>query len=147
MTLPLGTVALLAIVTVPSTRPAPVIALVAAGWVNPTTFGTDTITGPLETTKLTAEPKVTLVPAVGLSEITRPDATVALDCEVTAPTVSPAPVSVLVAEACVIPTTFGTATLGGPLETTKFTPEPDVTIVPAAGLSEITSPEATVALD
>ena len=77
MTLPLGTVALLAIVTVPSTRPAPVIALVAAGWVNPTTFGTDTITGPLETTKLTAEPKVTIVPAVGLSEITRPDATVA----------------------------------------------------------------------
>jgi hypothetical protein len=54
---------------------------------------------------------------------------------------------VLVAEACVIPTTFGTATVGGPLETTKFTPEPDVTIVPAAGLSKITSPEAIVALD
>jgi hypothetical protein len=88
---------------VPSTRPAPVIALVAAGWVNPTTFGTDTITGPLETTKLTAEPKVTLVPAVGLSEITRPDATVALDCKVTAPTVSPAPVIAVVAAAWVIP--------------------------------------------
>ena len=44
--------------------------------------------GPDETTRLTAEPGLTLAPALGLSLITSPDATVALDCVVTVPTTS-----------------------------------------------------------
>ncbi len=43
MTLPDGTLALAAVVTVPSVNPAPVIAEVAAAWVSPTTLGTVTI--------------------------------------------------------------------------------------------------------
>src|SRR5207253_9547753 len=81
----------------------------------PTTFGTGTGAGggaPLETTKLTAEPLATIVPAVGLSLMTLREATVRLDCCVTAPTVSPAPVMAPLAAACAWPTTFGTATVG-----------------------------------
>src|SRR5204862_2780236 len=68
---------------------------------------------PLETTRLTAEALATLVPAAGLSLITLPEATVVLDCCVTVPAVRPALVMALVAAACVWPTTFGTATVGG----------------------------------
>ena len=134
-------------VTVPSTKPAPVMAVVAAAWVSPTTFGTDTCPGPLETTMLTAEPTLTLVPAVGLSLITLPEATVPLEALVTVPSTKPAPVIAVVAAACVSPTTFGTDTFAGPLETTRFTADPTLTLVPAVGVSLITFPEATVLLD
>jgi hypothetical protein len=97
-------------VTVPTVSPAPVIALVAAVCVNPTTFGTGTCAGPVDTTRFTAVPRLSSVPANGLSLITFPAATVPLDCGVTVPTVSPAPVIALVAATCVNPTTFGTAT-------------------------------------
>src|SRR5580693_2359970 len=70
--------------------------------------------GPEETTRSTAEPTFTNVPAVGLSLITLPAATVLLDCVVTVPTVRPAPVIAVVAAACVNPTTFGTANCAGP---------------------------------
>src|SRR5208282_5173345 len=110
MTSPAATVALLAIVTVPSVRPAPVIAVVAAAWVSPTTFGTLTMAGPLLTVRLTAEPPATLVPATGIWLMTLPTATVALLAIVTVPSVSPAPVMAVVAAAWVSPTTFGTAT-------------------------------------
>src|SRR5207253_2701783 len=116
ITLPEGTVVLDCIVTVPTVRPAPVMALVAAACVWPTTFGTGTGAGggaPLETTRLTATPLATLVPAAGLWLITLPGATVVLDCIVTAPTVRPALVMALVAAACIWPTTFGTSTVGG----------------------------------
>src|SRR5207302_9802604 len=105
------------------------MALVAAISVSPTTFGTATGAGagaPLETTRLTAEPFATLVPAAGLSPITLPEATVVLDCCVTVPTVRPAVVMALVAAACVWPTTFGTGTGGGgvaPDQTTRSTAE------------------------
>src|SRR5204862_1870530 len=112
MTLPEATVLLDCIVTVPAVRAAPVMALVADACVWPTTSGTATGAGPLETTRLTAEPLATLVPAAGLSLMTLPEATVLLDCIVTVPTVRPAPVMALVAAACVWPTTFGTATFG-----------------------------------
>src|SRR5204863_9401924 len=88
------------------------MAVVAAACAWPTTFATATSAGPLETTRLTAEPLATLVPAVGLSLMTLPAATVLLDCIVTAPTVRPAPVMALAAAACVWPTTLGTATFG-----------------------------------
>ena len=53
------------LVTVPTTRPAPVIALVAAACVRLTTFGTATSGGPVDTTRLTALPDATCVPATG----------------------------------------------------------------------------------
>jgi len=52
---------------------------------------------PLEMTRLTAEPLATVAPVAGVSLITLPERTVALDCMLTVPTVSPAPVIVLVA--------------------------------------------------
>ncbi len=53
----------------------------------------------------------------------------------------------VVAVACVSLTTFGTATVAGPEETTNATAVPLATLVPAAGVSLMTSPEATVLLD
>src|SRR5437764_1221038 len=147
MTLPAATVLLDCIVTVPTVKRAAVKALVAADCVWPTTFGTAICAGPLETTRLTAEPLATLVPAVGLSLMTLPAATVLLDCIVTVPRVRPAPVMALVAADCVWPTTFGTAICAGPLETTRLTAEPLATLVPAVGLSLMTLPAATVLLD
>jgi hypothetical protein len=144
ITLPEATVVLDAVVTVPNVRPAEVIAVVAAACVEPTTFGTDT---PLETTRATPLPVLTEVPAVGLSLITLPTATVVLDAVVIVPTINPALVMAVEAAVCVLPTTFGTATWGGPLETTRLTEDPLLTCVPAVGLWLITLPEATVVLD
>jgi hypothetical protein len=72
------------------------------------TFG-----GPLETTRLTADPEFTSVPADGVSLITFPAATVLLDAVVTVPTTRLAPVIAAVAAVCVKPTTFGTETWMG----------------------------------
>jgi hypothetical protein len=146
MTMPDATVELLAVVTVPTTSPAPVMAVVAADWVSPATLGTATCAGPAETTRLTADPEFTLVPALGLSLMTIPDATVELLAEVTVPTTSPAPVMAVVAADWVSPATLGTATCAGPVETTKLTAEPEFTLVPALGLSLMTIPDATVEL-
>src|SRR5205823_3254373 len=74
------------IAALPTVRPAAVMALAAAAGVWPTTFRTAIWAGPLETTRSTAEPLATLVPADGLSLMTLPAATVLLDCIVTAPT-------------------------------------------------------------
>jgi hypothetical protein len=123
-----------AVVTVPTTNPALVIDVVAAACVSPTTFGTLTGAGPLDTTKFTADPAATLVPATGLSLITSPDGTVLLDAVVTVPSTKPAPVIAVVATACVSPTTFGTLTFAGPVDTTMFTADPAATLVPATGL-------------
>ena len=65
MTLPAGTALDGAEVTAPSTRPAPVMAVVAAAWVTPTTLGTMPLAAPVETTRLTAEPRFTMVPPPG----------------------------------------------------------------------------------
>src|SRR3954468_9585253 len=62
---PDGTVVLDAVVTVPTTRLAPVIAVVALACVRPTTFGTATCDGPDETTSATALPTFTWVAAIG----------------------------------------------------------------------------------
>src|SRR5256714_224163 len=97
----------------PRVRPAPVLAAVAADPAWPRTVASAIGGEPLETTRLTAEPLATLVPAVGLSLMPLPAATVLLDCCVTAPTMRPAPVMALVAAACIWPTTFGTSTGGG----------------------------------
>src|SRR3982751_243959 len=114
MTDPAGTVALDAVVTVPTTRPAFVIAVDAAACVRPTTFGTGTCGGPDETTSDTALPTATCVAAAGVWLMTDPVGTIALDAIVTVPTVRPAFTIAVDAAACATPTTFGTATCGGP---------------------------------
>ena len=67
--------------------------------------------------------------------------------KVIAPTVRPAPVSDVVAAACVKPTTFGTVTGGRPLDTTMFMAVPTSTVRPVAGSWLITVPAGTVVLD
>src|ERR1700683_4178900 len=94
--------------------------------------------GPLDTTRFTADPVPTDVPATGLSLITLPAATVPLEAVVTVPTTRPAPVIAVVAAACVSPTTFGTETCAVPVDTTRFTADPRATDVPATGLSLMT---------
>ena len=89
---PDGTVEDDAVVTVPTTSPGPVMAVVAAVCVSPTTFGTATWAGPVDTTIFTAEPGKTRVPEVGLCDMTDPAGTVEDDAVVTVPTTSPGPV-------------------------------------------------------
>src|SRR3954462_13775829 len=101
MTDPAEIVVLDAVVTVPTTRLAPVIAVVALACVRPTTFGTATCGGPDETTRATALTTLTCVAAVGFWLITDPDGTVVLDAVVTVPTTRLAPVIAVVALACV----------------------------------------------
>src|SRR5437868_1800059 len=88
ITWPAGTLALAAVVTAPTERPADVIALCAAACVRPTTFGTATVAGagPSETTIATELLGATLVFAAGDSLITNPAATLALFAVVIAPT-------------------------------------------------------------
>ena len=121
------------VVIVPTVRPAVVIAEDAATCVRPTTFGTATCGGPDETTSATALPTFTCVAAVGFWLITDPDGTVLLEAVVTVPTVRPAVVIAEDAAVCVRPTTFGTATCGGPDETTRATALPTFTCVAATG--------------
>src|SRR6185436_19530688 len=85
MTEPDGTVVLDAVVTVPTTSPAFVIAVVAADCVRLTTPGTLTCSAPVETVRLTALPDATDVPATGVWLITEPEGTVALEAVVTVP--------------------------------------------------------------
>src|SRR5689334_4744720 len=101
---------------------------------------------PCETTSATALPAAKLVPAVGVSLMTMPAATVVLGWNVIAPTVRPAPVSDVVAAAWVRPTTLGTVTGGRPLETTRLTAEPTSTVAAAAGSWLMTTPTGTVLL-
>src|ERR1043166_7168521 len=89
MTEPLGTVRLVAVVTVPTASVAPVIAVVAAVCVKPTTFGTVVCGNPDDTTSDTLLPVTTLVPAAGDSLMTEPSATVRLEAVVIVPTASP----------------------------------------------------------
>src|SRR6186997_2403854 len=138
MTEPAGTVVLEAVES-PSPRlsPAAMIALFAAVCVRPTTFGTATCAVPL----------ATCVPPVGVWLMTDPDGTVLLDAVLTDPIVRPAAEIADVAAVCVSPTTFGTATWDGPLETVKATALPERTSVPAPGFWLMTDPAGTVALD
>jgi hypothetical protein len=87
----------------------------------------------VEITRFTALPLLTLAAAAGLCVITRPLATVALDCEVTV-LVRPAPVIAVVAAVCESPTTFGTLIwAAGPLD-----PSPHAVI--AAAIRANTNP-------
>src|SRR3954452_17253323 len=101
MTEPDATVRLGDVDTAPTARPDAVIALFAAGWVSAVKSGTATYGSQDDTTRETALPTTTSVPAEGVWVMTDPDGTVMLEAVLIAPTVSPALVSVLDAIACV----------------------------------------------
>ena len=91
MTSPAGTVAWLAVVTMPTLRPVTAfIAASAVAWGLPTTSGTLTITGPNETTRSTVLPRMAMVRAVGFWLMTVPAANASLLAVVTLPTTKPA---------------------------------------------------------
>ena len=121
------------VVTAPPTRLAPLIAMFAAASVNPTTFGTSTGAGPLDTTRSTALPLATVTPDSGFCEITLPAGTLGDDCEVTVPTISPAALIAVVAAAWVSPTTLGTVADAPDVDTCMKTVAPLVTMVLASG--------------
>src|SRR3954471_12622408 len=146
MTDPAGTVVLVAVVIVPTVSDAPVMAVLAAVCVRPTTLGTATCGRPDETTRLTALPVLTCVPAMGDWLITDPAGTVVLVAVVIVPTVSDAPATAVLAAVCVRPTMLGTATCGRPDETTRLTALPVLTCVPAMGDWLITDPAGTLVL-
>src|SRR6476661_8261457 len=123
ITEPPGTVVLDCVVIVPTVSVAPVIAVLAAACVRPTTFGTVVCGRPDETTRATEVLMTTSLSAAGVWLITEPLGTVVLDCVVIVPTVSVAPVIAVLAALCVRPTTFGTVVCGRPDETTNATAE------------------------
>src|SRR4029079_3608304 len=127
-------VVLVAVVTVPTIRPAFVIAVVAAVWGRPTTLGTATCGRPDATTSETPLPTLTGVPLRGDWLMTDPAGTVVLVAVVTVPTTRPAFVIAVVAAVCVRPTTLGTATCGRPEDTTSDTALPTLTCVPLSGV-------------
>src|SRR5450432_1489274 len=133
MTMPTGTVAEGCVVTAPPTRLAPLIAMFAAASVSPTTFGTSTGAGPVDTTISTALPLATVTPPSGFCEITLPAGTLGDDCDVTVPTIRPAALIALVAAAWVSPTTLGTVADAPDVETCRYTVAPPVTMALASG--------------
>src|SRR5207342_967140 len=90
ITLPSGIVALDAKLTVPTTRPAFWMFVVAVACVWPTTFGTILLFGPSDTARATPVPGGSVVPATGDWLMIRPLTTVALNSCVVVPTTSPA---------------------------------------------------------
>src|SRR4029079_2509532 len=147
MTDPAGTVMLEAVVTTPTTICAPVIAVVAALCVRPTTSGALTCGRPLDTVSAIALPTTTSLPAAGAWLITDPAGTVMLDAVVTVPTTSCAAVIAVVAALSVRPTTSGALTCGRPLDTVSAIALPTTTSLPATGAWLITDPAGTVMLE
>jgi hypothetical protein len=131
ITSPTGTVALYCCVTV-TDSPALMIAAWAAAWAIPTTAGTITGCGPLDTIKLTGVPGATIVPAAGTWLITLPNGTLELYARVTVPTVSPMARIAACASPRLWPTTLGTGP--APLDTTRFTAAPGNASEPAPGV-------------
>src|SRR3954471_9084129 len=146
MTDPVGTVMLDAVVMVPTTSCAVVIAVAAAACVNPTTAGALTCGRPDETVRAIALPTTTSAFAAGFWLITDPAATVMLGAVVIVPSTSCAVVSAVVAAACVSPTTFGALTCGRPVDTVSAIALPTTTSAPAAGDWLMTLPDGTVML-
>src|SRR4051812_40515275 len=106
---PADTAVLAALVIAPTVSPAPTIVVDATVCDSATTFGTAICGGPDEITRVTAVPRSTGVPAVGVWLITDPAGTVALAAAVVPPTASPTPAMALDAAVCDRPATFGTA--------------------------------------
>src|SRR5436305_1475646 len=137
---------LLVVLTVPTTSCAVVIALDAAAWVRPTTFGALTCGRPVETVSAIALPTTTVELGAGDWLTTLPAGTVMLEVVVIVPTVSCASAMAAVASACGRPATSGTVTCGTPAETVSAIGVPLGTSLPALGNCVITEPAGTVRL-
>src|SRR3954469_18343047 len=133
MTDPAGTVMLDAVVIVPTTSCAVVIALVAAAWVNPTTAGALTCGRPVDNVSAIALPTTTSAPAAGDWLMTLPEGTVVLEAVVIVPTTSCAVVIAVVAAAGARRRTPGALTCGRPVETVSATALATTTSALAAG--------------
>src|SRR5712692_10611688 len=103
-----------------TTRPAASSFFVAASSDIPVTSGTATRSGPLETVTGTVLPTVTCPPPGGLVRMTWPWGTVSLNTSCSA-AASPTALRAALASANDLPRTSGTATTGGPVETTTST--------------------------
>src|SRR4051794_25701637 len=110
-------------------RPAPSMRDTAVSLSWPTTPGTDTSWGPLETISVTVVPRSTWVPADGRVSMTWPFATL---CDGWSRVVafSPSALSASLASLTDLSTTSGTATWPGPPDTTSVTVEPSSTFFP-----------------
>src|SRR5262245_15420159 len=117
--------------------------------VAPTTSGTITNGGPVETTRITVEPTATVAPAAGACETMWAAGTVIEDCVVCpamGSSTSPCPSTAALAAGYSSPITPGTKTVDpDPDDTTRLTAEPSGTVVPATGACEMTTPAGTVA--
>src|SRR5205823_14946330 len=89
--------------------------------------------GPDDTTRLTADPAATEVPAVGVCEITLPAGTVDDACVVIVPTTKPAAVIAVVAAVCGSPAWIPMLSVAGLPDTARLTADPAATEVPAVG--------------
>src|SRR5205085_6121382 len=110
-----------------------------------TTFGTVATEGPSEMVMLTPEPGGTGVPGIGAWDSTRPAATTGSFVWVSVGA-RPTPAIWVVAADCVLPTTSGTMTAVGPLDTVITMAEPRATVVPPLGSWLMIVPAGTVGL-
>src|SRR6185436_19650711 len=132
ITRPSATVPSYTLFAVPMFRPAALIVVTAPARVRATTFGTVATEGPSEMVMLTAEPGGAGVPAVGACASTRPAATAGSFAWVMVGA-RPTPAIWVVAADCVLPTTSGTRTDVGPLDTVITIDEPCATVAPPLG--------------
>src|SRR3954465_146816 len=140
MTLPAGTVMLAAVEIVSTTSCAPVIAVVAAAWVRPTTSGALTCGRPVDTVNPIALPTMTSLAAAGFWLMTLPAGTVMLAAVEIVPSTSCALVIAVIAAAWVRPTKAGALMCGRPLETVSAIALPTTTSLAAAGFWLMTLP-------
>ena len=108
----------------------------------PITSGTVTCGRPVDTTIVTVEPRVTLVPPDGLCEITSPSGS--SDSCSSAATSKPSSRRRASAESRVRPVTSGTVTCSGPWLTSSRTRVPFVTSVPSGGTVRMANPFLTL---
>jgi hypothetical protein len=123
-------------VTADGTRPSLPSSALAASWVRPRSWGTVTFGGACAIVNVTVEPSAAL-PDTGDCASTVPGA----DADVWwigLPTTNLSCCNSSLASVNCSPTTFGTATLGGPAEIVTTTREPCAPVAPPVGTVEIT---------
>jgi hypothetical protein len=129
------------LLTFPSTSSTSKISSAASASVRSTTSGTSGRLSPAETTRSTGLPAGTSFPAPGSLEMTRPSGISGSFCRGVAPTRSPASTSRSAASESVTPTTSGTVTGSGPVDTYRSTGLPFSSGVPARGSWSDTEPD------
>src|SRR5262245_36593927 len=120
------------------TRPAPAILATASAWLIPCTAGTFTVPCPFETESVTVEPRATCAASGGSWSTTTPCGCAELTVSVFV--CSPCCASNCSALSACTPTTFGTVTCPGPVDTTAIICDPSSRDAPASGAWPTTSP-------